>query len=57
MVSEIKGAFEDSLKHVSWMDLDTKKAAKEKVDENFFCVFLKGVIPTPALRSHVKGFC
>lgn len=31
MVSEIKWAFEDSLKHVSWMDGETKKAAKEKV--------------------------
>uniref|UniRef100_A0A667ZB17 Endothelin-converting enzyme 1 n=1 Tax=Myripristis murdjan TaxID=586833 RepID=A0A667ZB17_9TELE len=32
MVSEIKWAFEDSLKYVSWMDSDTKKAAKEKAD-------------------------
>uniref|UniRef100_A0A3Q2QLL8 Endothelin-converting enzyme 1 n=1 Tax=Fundulus heteroclitus TaxID=8078 RepID=A0A3Q2QLL8_FUNHE len=32
MVAEIKWAFEDSLKDVSWMDLDTKKAAKEKAD-------------------------
>ncbi|KAM9443761.1 endothelin-converting enzyme 1 [Clarias gariepinus] len=32
MVSEIKWAFEDSLKHVSWMDRETKKAAKEKAD-------------------------
>ena len=31
MVSEIKWAFEDSLKYVSWMDPETKKAAKEKV--------------------------
>lgn len=33
MVSEIKWAFEDSLKYVSWMDSETKKAAKEKVGE------------------------
>ncbi|MCI4390198.1 hypothetical protein PGIGA_G00119820 [Pangasianodon gigas] len=32
MVSEIRWAFEDSLKHVSWMDAETKKAAKEKAD-------------------------
>uniref|UniRef100_A0A4W6DH36 Endothelin-converting enzyme 1 n=1 Tax=Lates calcarifer TaxID=8187 RepID=A0A4W6DH36_LATCA len=32
MVAEIKWAFEDSLKYVSWMDSDTKKAAKEKAD-------------------------
>ncbi|XP_061893984.1 endothelin-converting enzyme 1 [Entelurus aequoreus] len=32
MVGEIKKAFEESLKYVSWMDADTKKAAKEKAD-------------------------
>uniref|UniRef100_A0A6Q2YDU0 Endothelin-converting enzyme 1 n=1 Tax=Esox lucius TaxID=8010 RepID=A0A6Q2YDU0_ESOLU len=32
MVSEIKWAFEDSLKTVGWMDQETKKAAKEKAD-------------------------
>uniref|UniRef100_A0AAY4EJY7 Endothelin-converting enzyme 1 n=1 Tax=Denticeps clupeoides TaxID=299321 RepID=A0AAY4EJY7_9TELE len=32
MVSEIKWAFEDSLKNVGWMDSETKKAAKEKAD-------------------------
>ncbi|XP_036415962.1 endothelin-converting enzyme 1 isoform X2 [Colossoma macropomum] len=32
MVSEIKWAFEESLKHVSWMDGETQKAAKEKAD-------------------------
>lgn len=32
MVSEIKWAFEDSLKTVGWMDPETKKAAKEKAD-------------------------
>ncbi|XP_062402074.1 endothelin-converting enzyme 1 isoform X1 [Sardina pilchardus] len=32
MVSEIKWAFEDSLKDTAWMDPDTKKAAKEKAD-------------------------
>uniref|UniRef100_A0A671T9B9 Endothelin-converting enzyme 1 n=1 Tax=Sinocyclocheilus anshuiensis TaxID=1608454 RepID=A0A671T9B9_9TELE len=32
MVSDIKWAFEDSLKTVSWMDPETKKAAKEKAD-------------------------
>ncbi|XP_041837201.1 endothelin-converting enzyme 1 [Melanotaenia boesemani] len=32
MVGEIKWAFEDSLKYVSWMDSETKKAAKEKAD-------------------------
>lgn len=36
MVSEIKWAFEDSLKHVSWMDGETKKAAKEKVGSRLF---------------------
>eukprot|EP00066_Takifugu_rubripes_P007466 XP_003973047.1 PREDICTED: endothelin-converting enzyme 1 isoform X1 [Takifugu rubripes] len=32
MVAEIKQAFEENLKRVSWMDSDTKKAAKEKAD-------------------------
>uniref|UniRef100_A0A674MBR0 Endothelin-converting enzyme 1 n=1 Tax=Takifugu rubripes TaxID=31033 RepID=A0A674MBR0_TAKRU len=32
MVAEIKQAFEENLKRVSWMDSDTKKAAKEKVN-------------------------
>ncbi|KAJ3602526.1 hypothetical protein NHX12_030279 [Muraenolepis orangiensis] len=32
MVLEIKAAFEDGLQYVSWMDLETKKAAKEKAD-------------------------
>ncbi|XP_053724409.1 endothelin-converting enzyme 1 isoform X1 [Synchiropus splendidus] len=32
MVGQIKWAFEDSLRSVSWMDVDTKKAAKEKAD-------------------------
>lgn len=31
MVAEIKWAFEDNLKHVGWMDSETKIAAKEKV--------------------------
>lgn len=31
MVTKIKWAFEDNLQHVSWMDAETKKAAKEKV--------------------------
>ncbi|KAJ8258257.1 hypothetical protein COCON_G00172690 [Conger conger] len=32
MVSQIKQAFEESVQSVSWMDPDTKKAAKEKAD-------------------------
>ncbi|KAG7274920.1 hypothetical protein CRUP_036813 [Coryphaenoides rupestris] len=32
MVLEIKAAFEEGLKDVSWMDSETKKAAKEKAD-------------------------
>ncbi|XP_077428382.1 endothelin-converting enzyme 1 [Vanacampus margaritifer] len=32
MVGDIKRAFEESLKYVSWMDADTKKTAKEKAD-------------------------
>uniref|UniRef100_A0A3Q3WIT7 Endothelin-converting enzyme 1 n=1 Tax=Mola mola TaxID=94237 RepID=A0A3Q3WIT7_MOLML len=32
MVTEIKWAFKDNLKYVSWMDSETKKAAKEKAD-------------------------
>uniref|UniRef100_A0A8C4HN60 Endothelin-converting enzyme 1 n=1 Tax=Dicentrarchus labrax TaxID=13489 RepID=A0A8C4HN60_DICLA len=36
MVAEIKWAFEESLKYVSWMDSETKKAAKEKVGVYFF---------------------
>ncbi|XP_012683616.1 endothelin-converting enzyme 1 isoform X2 [Clupea harengus] len=32
MVSDIKQAFEESLKDVAWMDSDTKMAAKEKAD-------------------------
>lgn len=39
MVAEIKWAFEENLKYVSWMDSETKKAAKEKVGERG-CVFL-----------------
>lgn len=31
MVTKIKWAFEENLQHVSWMDSETKKAAKEKV--------------------------
>lgn len=31
MVAEIKSAFEENLKYVSWMDSETKNAAKEKV--------------------------
>lgn len=31
MVGEIKLAFEENLKYVSWMDAETKTAAKEKV--------------------------
>lgn len=38
MVGEIKVAFEESLKYVSWMDSETKKAAKEKVGE-MLCIF------------------
>jgi len=38
MVGDIKWAFEDSLKDVSWMDTETKKAAKEKVGQRC-CVF------------------
>ncbi|XP_039611646.1 endothelin-converting enzyme 1 isoform X3 [Polypterus senegalus] len=32
MISEIKTAFEDSLKDVTWMDDETRQAAKEKAD-------------------------
>ncbi|XP_041062819.1 endothelin-converting enzyme 1-like isoform X1 [Carcharodon carcharias] len=32
MISEIKTAFEESLKQTKWMDEETKKAAKEKAD-------------------------
>uniref|UniRef100_A0A8C5ARM3 Endothelin-converting enzyme 1 n=1 Tax=Gadus morhua TaxID=8049 RepID=A0A8C5ARM3_GADMO len=32
MVLEIKAAFEEGLQYVSWMDAETKKAAKEKAD-------------------------
>lgn len=35
MVAEIKRAFEDSLKHVTWMDPETKDAAKEKASDSF----------------------
>ena len=31
MVLEIKAAFEQGLQYVSWMDEETKRAAKEKV--------------------------
>lgn len=31
MVTKVKWAFEENLKHVSWMDSETKQAAKEKV--------------------------
>lgn len=37
MVGEIKQAFEENLKYVSWMDSETKKAAKEKVGERCSC--------------------
>lgn len=36
MVTKIKWAFEDNLQHVSWMDAETKKAAKEKVRSLLF---------------------
>lgn len=41
MVAKIKWAFEDNLKYMSWMDSETKKAAKEKVGERC-CVVLCG---------------
>lgn len=34
MVAEVQSAFEDGLKDISWMDQETKRAAKEKVGEN-----------------------
>ena len=49
MVAEIKWAFEDSLKYVSWMDSETKKAAKEKVGEKSCCVFLLQEVFPPLL--------
>lgn len=42
MVSDIKWAFEDSLKYVSWMDPETKKAAKEKVRKGYSVVCPRG---------------
>lgn len=36
MVEEIKRAFEENLKYVSWMDAETKRAAKEKVGDRCF---------------------
>lgn len=42
MVAEIKSAFEENLKYVSWMDSDTKKAAKEKVGEGWWCMSVSG---------------
>lgn len=51
MVGEIKWAFEENLKYVSWMDAETKRAAKEKVGE-------RRSVPengeTPALPPSVK---
>ncbi|MGH0120139.1 UNVERIFIED_CONTAM: hypothetical protein FKN15_065300 [Acipenser sinensis] len=32
MITQIKTAFEDSLQYVGWMDVETRKAAKEKAD-------------------------
>uniref|UniRef100_A0A3P8W4K6 Endothelin-converting enzyme 1 n=2 Tax=Cynoglossus semilaevis TaxID=244447 RepID=A0A3P8W4K6_CYNSE len=32
MVAEVQSAFEDGLKDISWMDQETKRAAKEKAD-------------------------
>lgn len=53
MVAEIKWAFEDSLKYVSWMDSETKKAAKEKVGESvLLCVSFPGGCTTAALGRH-----
>lgn len=54
MVAEIKWAFEDSLKYTSWMDSETRKAAKEKVGERCFCVFHVRNVPTPSERRHLK---
>lgn len=38
MVTTIKRAFEENLQRVSWMDSETKKAAKEKVSSSWFSV-------------------
>lgn len=53
MVAEIKWAFEDSLKYVSWMDSETKKAAKEKVGERC-CVFLSQETFLPLLQGDIN---
>lgn len=39
MVTKVKWAFEDNLEGVSWMDAETKKAAKEKVSSFWHLAF------------------
>jgi len=59
MVAEIKWAFEESLKYVSWMDSETKKAAKEKVGVRH-CIFFPREVLSLMLYgdSHCKTlFC
>lgn len=54
MVSDIKQAFEESLKDVAWMDSDTKMAAKEKVCVRVctFCFEYLPSLSTAKLSPH-----
>lgn len=55
MVGEIKWAFEENLKYVTWMDAETKRAAKEKVGERRSVVRqAEKNPPKPALPPSVK---
>lgn len=53
MVGEIKWAFEENLKYVSWMDAETKKAAKEKVGEKERDVLKKNALP-PGVKTELS---
>jgi predicted metalloendopeptidase len=37
MVNEVKYAFKKNLPNLSWMDDETRQAAKEKVDSAYIC--------------------
>lgn len=55
MVGEIKWAFEENLKYVSWMDAETKKAAKEKVGERkMFCRRKKNPALPPGVKTQLS---
>lgn len=53
MVGEIKWAFEENLKYVTWMDAETKRAAKEKVGERNKHTKTHPALP-PSVETHLS---